>query len=237
MHARSLQFDKIRAWPLPPASFFRHSKLWKHQIIMMAAQNAMYGSTMSPARLKQVQQAFASYRASCTLQSDSLFSLYMADIAGQMQIDLTAPDAAEDLYNSIPDHELLRSKCERVNMAKYMQPVQVAKRTIGLFSLKAYIFGAACHQLGYKGADRQTSKVAPVKSSTGAASAADEPASSSGDAPKETLKQAAALPWGEQQVNQLERASYIYGDKLNFHKNKIIIVVLKPAAEYHSRLC
>ena len=193
----------------------------------------MYGSTMSPARMKQVQEALAIYRSSVTMETDGLWNLYMFQIAAQMGVDLTAEGAARALYDSIPTHKVVTTKMEKVNMAKYMAPITISLKSIDLFALKAYVFGAACLVLGYRGVDRQRSQPPPP---TAAAAAAAGPAPAGEPVPKMTLKQASAQTWQESCVNQLDRASYLFGDTLNYNKQKIVVNIQGPTSVLHSRL-
>ena len=142
--------------------------------------------------------------------------------------------------------------CPQVNLGRYQAPVHVASRTLCHFSAKAFLWNAAAFQIGLRGIDRKaaplraadvasSSSGAAASSSSGAASSSSGAASLSGAAPdagaapKPTLKQEAHLGWAESTTNQLDRAAYLFGSVHNLHLQKIVVRVLQPCSEYHSR--
>ena len=111
-------------------------------------------------------------------------------------------------------------------MGKFQQPVQAAGKSIDLFGLKAYLFNVAALSLGFKGVDRRAPPPPPP--------AAVEPAAPE-DATRLTLKQASVVSLGEQCVNQLDRAAYLYGDPCNYYIMRLLVNVLGSTAELHGR--
>ena len=96
----------------PPVS--RKTGLWRFQLVMAAAQNAAYGSSLSPPRLQQLREAVASYRAAHSFQTDELFQMWAPAIAEQQKVDLSLPGAMENLYASLATDALLHNKGENV---------------------------------------------------------------------------------------------------------------------------
>eukprot|EP00959_Pyramimonas_sp_CCMP1952_P378560 7930105-Pyramimonas_sp.AAC.1 len=64
-----------------------------------------------------------------------------------------------------------------------------------------------------------------------------------GDGPLPVFEGAAPLrahgeqTWNQQCSNQLDRAAWLFGDLENFWKQRLIILMTYPTAEFHSRRC
>eukprot|EP00959_Pyramimonas_sp_CCMP1952_P145246 3041099-Pyramimonas_sp.AAC.1 len=168
---------------------------------MCAAQNCVYGSTLSPPRQKQIRDAVWAHMDSMTAETDALFQMHLPFIAQQMGMDISSADAVEELYTSLRHCELLRKEGERISMGKYQQPVHGTRRSLPWFSVKAFLYNAACMTVGHKGADR----LRPPPRANG-----DQEL----EVPAERLTPAQqnALPWSEQCANQLDRAAYLFGN-------------------------
>ena len=98
------------ASPLPT----RRAGLYRWQILMCAAQNCVYGSTMSPPRLAQIRQACHDHFAAHSVDNDPLFQLYAPSMASQMKIDSSVPGRMEAMYAGLKDSQLLWTKGEKV---------------------------------------------------------------------------------------------------------------------------
>eukprot|EP00959_Pyramimonas_sp_CCMP1952_P280859 5870452-Pyramimonas_sp.AAC.1 len=61
----------------------------------------------------------------------------------------------EKLRESLRQHALLWSKCEKINLGKYQQPTVVSQKTLAHFAVKSYILNVAAIALGMKGLDRR----------------------------------------------------------------------------------
>ena len=193
---------------------------------MAGAQNCVYGSQLSPPRQRQIQEALESHLSAVTLETDSLFQMYLPQIAAQTGKDITGEGGATALYTWVKGCELLRRKGEKVSMGKYQQPVHAAKRSLPMFSVKAYLYNTACIRLGFKGADRMKAPAVPAGGVAGALEPCPE---------KLTLKEQMVQPWSEQCANQLDRAAYLFGNTENAFLQAMIVRVLLPTANFHSR--
>ncbi len=192
---------------------------------MTAAQNMTYGSMLSPARQKQVQQAVAAHLEAVTCETDALYQLFQPWIARQTKTDLSADGAAERLWRSLKDSPLLKSKGEKINLGRYQAPVHVLNRTVDQYSTKAYLWNAAALSFGMKGFDRRTTpKVSTTEAPTGSTVVSAT-----------SLKASAHMPWSEQCANQLDRAAMLYGNLEGFFRQQVILRALGPTSEFHSR--
>ena len=84
---------------------------------MASAQNASYGSTLSPPRLQQVRESVHQYLESTTMETDSLWQLLGNEVCAQQKVDATIPGQMEKVYKSLRDNKLLWSKGEKVARA------------------------------------------------------------------------------------------------------------------------
>ena len=87
--------------------------MYRFMICVAAAQNALYGSTLSPPRLQQVREAAFQYMNSTTLEQDSLFQLLCPEIMAQLKVDAAVPGKVEEVYRGMREHKLLFSKGEK----------------------------------------------------------------------------------------------------------------------------
>ena len=69
------------ARPPPPT---RHTKLYRFQTLMVAAQNCAHGSTLSPPRLDQVRQAVQDHLKQNTVNTDSIFQMFLPHMKKQL---------------------------------------------------------------------------------------------------------------------------------------------------------
>ena len=97
----------------PFCGFARRAGLYRWQVCVAAAQNALYGSTLSPPRQQQVREAVLQHMDSTTMEQDSLWQLLCPEICSQMKIDASQPGKVEELYESMRTHSLLYAKGER----------------------------------------------------------------------------------------------------------------------------
>ncbi len=104
----------LRRCSARPACAQRKSGLYRFMICAAAAQNALYGSTLSPPRLQQVREAAFQYMNSTTLEQDSLFQLLCPEILAQLKTGAGIPGKAEEVYKSMREHRILYSKGEKV---------------------------------------------------------------------------------------------------------------------------
>ena len=81
---------------------------------MAAAQNTLYGSTLSPPRLAQVREAVTQYLDSTTQDQDSLWQLLCPAICEQLKVDSSVSGRVEELYQSMRTNAMLYSKGEKV---------------------------------------------------------------------------------------------------------------------------
>ncbi len=123
--------------------------------------------------------------------------------------------------------------CE-VNLGRYQAPIHVASRTLCEFSVKAYLFSISCLSMGLS--------VSGPKKKTAAAAAAsslasgEQAAGAGGDeAGAKTLKQFAHQPWDSNAVNQLQRAGQVFSSLENYFIQRVVVRVLHPTSEFHSR--
>ncbi len=100
----------------------RRAGLYRWQILMCAAQNCVYGSTMSPPRLAQIRQACHDHFAAHSVHNDPLFQLYAPSMASQMKIDSSVPGRMEAMYAGLKDSQLLWTKGEKVCSAVVLIP-------------------------------------------------------------------------------------------------------------------
>ncbi len=98
------------------ASLFlaRRAGLYRWQICMAAAQNCLYGSTLSPPRQQQVREACMQYWEGTTLEQDSVFQMLCPFMCKQMKIDSNDPIKVDSFYRNLRNHSLLWAKGERV---------------------------------------------------------------------------------------------------------------------------
>ena len=96
------------------ASPSRKAGLYRFVVAMSAAQNAAYGSTLSPPRLQQLKECFNSYREGITMEQDAVFMLFAPLIAKQLCVDTSVPGNLEKMYKDIADCSILANKGERV---------------------------------------------------------------------------------------------------------------------------
>ncbi len=89
--------------------------MYKFMVTMAAGQNMTHGSTMSPPRLQQLQEACKEYFSIFTCSTDPLFALWGPNIAKAMGKDPSMAGAMEEIYQSLKVSELLQKKGERVN--------------------------------------------------------------------------------------------------------------------------
>ena len=70
---------------------------WAGQVLMTAAGNCVYGSTLSPPRLQQIQETVDEYFATQN-KSDSLFQFWLPHLIKSLKLDfdLASEDVAED---------------------------------------------------------------------------------------------------------------------------------------------
>ncbi len=108
---RGVATFSLFAFMLLPA---RRSGLYRFMIIMAAASNMVYGSTLSPPRLAQLREALSCHFANFTSDSDPLFLLWGHSIAAQSKRDASLPGAMDELYKALQTSELLASKGEKV---------------------------------------------------------------------------------------------------------------------------
>ena len=107
----------------------------------------------------------------------------------------------------------------------------MACRTLCEFSIKSYLFTIACLEMGMAPPDcKKTAPLAAAASSSSGDPAPAEPAE-----PKKTLKQYAHQPWDSNSANQLQRASTLFGSQENYFIQRVVVRVLQPTSEYHSR--
>ena len=92
----------------------RRCGLYKFMVTMAAGQNMAHGSTMSPPRLQQVQEACQDHFETFTVHTDPLFQLWGPQIAFCMRKDSSLPGVLEEIYESMKTHELLQKKGEKV---------------------------------------------------------------------------------------------------------------------------
>lgn len=64
----------------------RNSGLWKWQVVMVSAQNACHGSTLSPPRQAQIREAVKNHLAANTVNADALFQLHWPLIKAGMEV-------------------------------------------------------------------------------------------------------------------------------------------------------
>ncbi len=89
---------------------------------MAAAQNAIYGSTLSPPRLQQVRESVTQYMDATTIEQDALWQLLAPAICEQLQIDTSIPGSVEKAYNDMRTNAMLYSKGEKASSAKSSVP-------------------------------------------------------------------------------------------------------------------
>ncbi len=109
------------AWNLAPCEdppYCRRSGLYRFVISMAAAQNAAYGSTLSPPRLQQVRECCQEYWASVSIENGALWSLHAPQIAEQLGVDVTIPGEMAKLYASMKKSALLHKKGDKVTGGK-----------------------------------------------------------------------------------------------------------------------
>ena len=82
-------------------------------ICVAAAQNALYGSTLSPPRLQQVREAFQEYHDATTQEQDALFHLFLPEICKQRKLDSTSPAEVQTLWKDLRTSPLLFKKGEK----------------------------------------------------------------------------------------------------------------------------
>lgn len=70
-------------------------KLWTHQVLMSAASNCVYGSTLSPPRLQQIRECVAEYFDTCT-PDDPYFQFYLPHLLEQLRLGIAMTDPNVD---------------------------------------------------------------------------------------------------------------------------------------------
>ena len=80
--------------------------LWKFHVTMVAAHNCTYGSQMSPARSKQIREAFAEYTEFVNPRTDPSFQYWLPFLIQHLglegKIDPGSSTCAEDLLSKSP---------------------------------------------------------------------------------------------------------------------------------------
>ncbi len=68
---------------------------------------------MSPPRLAQLRESVTDYLSSTTMEQDCLWQLLGQEICTQMRVDVTNPEAVEEVYRGLKDNPILWSKGEK----------------------------------------------------------------------------------------------------------------------------
>ncbi len=118
----------------------RRAGLYRWQVAAAAAQNALYGSTLSPPRQQQVREAVQQYMDSTTMEQDALWQVMSRDICDQMKVDTSVVGAAEELYASMRTHSLLFTKGERVSRLGLFAPESHAAAGTSVFFGRFVVF-------------------------------------------------------------------------------------------------
>ncbi len=107
--------------------------MFKFMIMMAAASNMVYGSTLSPPRLAQVQQAIECHFNTFNINNDPLWAIWGPFVALQARVDTSVPGAMEKLYKGMKHHPLLKSKSEKACLKQRVcfssQPVGLSRAT------------------------------------------------------------------------------------------------------------
>ena len=94
-------------------------------VMMAAASNLAYRSMLSPPRLAQLRQAVKQHFETFSADNDPLFLLWGHSIAAQAKLDPSLPGAMQSLYKALENHEILRSKGEKVARCRIGQAGRV----------------------------------------------------------------------------------------------------------------
>ena len=111
---RVLAISRRRCFHLRSGLLARRSGLFKFIVLMAAASNMVYGSTLSPPRLAQLREAVASHYEAFTSDTGPLWLLWGNSIATQRKVDCSLPDAMKKLSASLKNSELLQTKGDKV---------------------------------------------------------------------------------------------------------------------------
>ena len=109
--------------------------LWNFQVAMVAAQNCVYGSTLSPPRLAQVREAMQEHMDATPLSEDALLQLQLPYICKQLGVnfDVSADGQDLDVHAMIRNHKMLYNKFDKVNLGKYQQTTFNARRGLSIW--------------------------------------------------------------------------------------------------------
>ncbi len=122
----------------------------------------------------------------------------------------------------------------QVNLGRYQAPIHIASRTLCDFSVKSYLFSIACLSMGLS-LNAPKKKTKPAAAGDAAASSGAQGGGHDDSQDKKTLKQFAHQPWDSNAVNQLQRACQCFGSLENYFIQRIVVRVLHPTSEFHSR--
>ncbi len=123
-----------------------------------------------------------------------------------------------------------------MNLGRFQAPVYVAQRQINQYAVRAFLWNAACLEIGLKGVDRQQKPPQAAPAAAASSSSSSGPAEDVAQPAKLTLKQSGHEGWCPDAATALDKAGYLYGQVGNWHLQRVMARALTPTSEWHSRL-
>ena len=74
----------------------KDTAMWKHQVLMVAGQNCVHGSTLSPPRMRQIQEMLTEYFNTADYRTDAIFQFYLPHLIKQLQPAVSSGDVDVD---------------------------------------------------------------------------------------------------------------------------------------------
>lgn len=88
-------FDLCHSSSNSAKNALKRSKLWTHQVLMSAAANCVYGSTLSPPRLQQIRECVEEFFETST-PDDPYFQSYLPLLVDQLRLGVQLTDLGAD---------------------------------------------------------------------------------------------------------------------------------------------
>jgi hypothetical protein len=208
--------------------------LWAHEMLMISAMNAPYGSVMSPVRLEQCRSAMEEYVRVGNWQTDLHFQYRLPRILSDegRANRVHDPSVAKEVWDDLAKHRIVTNKEDHVSMVRFMQAIYKSRRDDSVWNRKALKFEVICLREGYE----STRKVQKLTATAKREAEGPKPLATAfcparltmlqGNHEVELVRAAAA--------NQLHIAMQMYGDCSNQLKQRTIVHVADAVADAHS---
>lgn len=207
----------------------KSTSMWPHVLLTIVAYNVPYGTTFTPSRLKQMREAVKEYQQLASPDTCPVFLHFLPLIMEDRGMPASAAEEGwvEELWESLPDADLLWKKGDKVGLARFFAVIYKNRSESTQWNLRALCLTYICLQLGYlsnkRGADLVT-----TKDKAEGASAAEETRTSvkAGQAEIGRLRRATA--------NNMHIAALVFADRSYQFKERLIRVVVDSWTCWHS---